>query len=229
MPSSSRWTRSSCRFEMRSKERPDHSSRARGRSSAHPDRPRPSGGLRNAAVRIGAVQEPTRLWNRCQDSRLPITKSSPAIRAPICWRADGCEAKSTWRTGSQQPRRDTGKGRVVLIAFRPQFRAQPHETFKLVFNSIHSAGLIHKTVNVGRPDSGVDCPTARRANGRAVQKPLSQASNSTSVTTAVVDLAWQEERVRVGGSQARITRGGGHDSLGLQPRQEGPAGRPRWG
>ena len=31
-------------------------------------------------------------------------------------------------------------GKVVLIAFRPQFRAQPHETFKLLFNTIHAAG-----------------------------------------------------------------------------------------
>ena len=31
-------------------------------------------------------------------------------------------------------------GKIVLIAFRPQFRAQPHETFKLVFNAIHSSG-----------------------------------------------------------------------------------------
>lgn len=33
------------------------------------------------------------------------------------------------------------QGNIVLIGFRPQFRAQPDNTFKLLFNAIHFAGL----------------------------------------------------------------------------------------
>jgi hypothetical protein len=37
-----------------------------------------------------------------------------------------------------------GKGRVVLIGFRPQHRAQPHRTFKLLWNALYLPGLVEE-------------------------------------------------------------------------------------
>ena len=34
-----------------------------------------------------------------------------------------------------------GEGKIVLIGFRAQHRAQPHRTFKLLFNALHLGGL----------------------------------------------------------------------------------------
>ena len=34
-----------------------------------------------------------------------------------------------------------GEGRIILLGFRVQHRAQPHGTFKLLFNSIHFGGM----------------------------------------------------------------------------------------
>jgi glutamine amidotransferase-like uncharacterized protein len=34
-----------------------------------------------------------------------------------------------------------GKGRIVLIGFRPQHRAQPHRTFKLLWNALYLGAL----------------------------------------------------------------------------------------
>jgi hypothetical protein len=39
-----------------------------------------------------------------------------------------------------------GEGRVVLIGFRAQHRAQPHRTFKLLFNSLYLPGLTETTL-----------------------------------------------------------------------------------
>jgi len=47
-----------------------------------------------------------------------------------------------------------GKGRVILLGFSPQQRAQPHATFKLVFNTLHYAGSDPVPRAAARPASG---------------------------------------------------------------------------
>ena len=38
-----------------------------------------------------------------------------------------------------------GNGKIILFAFRPQFRGQPRATYKLVFNSIYWGSMKNKT------------------------------------------------------------------------------------
>ena len=45
-----------------------------------------------------------------------------------------------------------GEGQVVLFAFRPHFRGQPHNTFKLLFNTLAASAT------EGLPESaGLSC------------------------------------------------------------------------
>jgi hypothetical protein len=70
-----------------------------------------------------------------------------AVRAIAKYPAGGV-LKSGW-IGGEEHLQDRvaaaevtlGKGRVILLGFGVQHRAQPHGTFKLLFNSLHYAGM----------------------------------------------------------------------------------------
>jgi hypothetical protein len=71
---------------------------------------------------------------------------SPPVHIAATYRA-GDPLVSGWALGARQHlagrpaavRVGLGSGEVVLIGFRPQFRAQPYVTFKLLFNALHGA------------------------------------------------------------------------------------------
>ena len=70
-----------------------------------------------------------------------FTTFDPGVRSIARYAADGRVLLSGWLLGEehiagQHALLDVpyGDGRIVLFGFRPQFRAQPHATFKLLFN-----------------------------------------------------------------------------------------------
>jgi hypothetical protein len=75
-----------------------------------------------------------------QPARAPTRRPKPRVVARF---ADRDVLYSGWLLGESRIARKAAlvdapydEGRVVLFAFRPQFRGQPHATFKLLFNSL---------------------------------------------------------------------------------------------
>jgi ribosomal protein S18 acetylase RimI-like enzyme len=63
-----------------------------------------------------------------------------------------------------------GRGHVVLIGFRPQWRGQPFGTFKVVFNSLFFGGAVAQGAK-GTPTAPVSSPTPAGATAKPAGKP----------------------------------------------------------
>jgi len=73
-------------------------------------------------------------------ARGPTGRAAPRVAAHF---PDRDVLYSGWLLGESKIARkaalveaSVGKGRIVLFAFRPQFRGQPHATFKVLFNAL---------------------------------------------------------------------------------------------
>jgi hypothetical protein len=84
-----------------------------------------------------------------QSSRMFAT-TDPLVRSVVRYGSAGRMLVSGWLLGEQHMAGRSavldvpfGAGRVVLIGFRPHFRAQSHATFKLLFNAIsHQSSVV---------------------------------------------------------------------------------------
>jgi len=63
-----------------------------------------------------------------------------------------------------------GRGHVVLIGFRPQWRGQPFGTFKVVFNSLFFGGAVAQGAKAG-PAAPATAPSAAKTPERPTDKP----------------------------------------------------------
>jgi hypothetical protein len=77
---------------------------------------------------------------------VPAEGAAPESSTVVASYAEGSLLESGWILGEEHLRGrgavvevPRGQGRVVLLGFRVQFRAQPHETFRLLFNSLFHA------------------------------------------------------------------------------------------
>jgi len=81
------------------------------------------------------------------ETRLPDGRFTRRVVATYPDNAEDILASGYLKGGKRLERKaavvdlTVGKGRVILIGFHPQHRAQPHRTFKLLWNALYAAGL----------------------------------------------------------------------------------------
>jgi hypothetical protein len=67
-----------------------------------------------------------------------------------------------------------GRGHVVLIGFRPQWRGQPFGTFKVVFNALFYGGAVSQSAK-STPASAASAASAPASAAPASAAPASAA------------------------------------------------------
>jgi hypothetical protein len=93
-------------------------------------------------VAFGMPEQATAFFVNSSAYELPASDAASDVRV-VAGYPDRELLESGWILGEEHLRGRAavlevpmGDGRMILLGFRTQFRAQPHETFKLLFNSI---------------------------------------------------------------------------------------------